>query len=113
MAVMSAANPQTRRDDGVYHFNMPQPIPSYLVALAVGELEFRSLGSSTGVYAEPEVIEKAAYEFAETEDMPAIIDGGGTTCWFSHPAFRQVEWRIQDCLSSRPLFWRGIALLRM
>jgi aminopeptidase N len=69
MAVMSAANPQTTRDDGVYHFNMPQPIPSYLVALAVGELEFRSLGSSTGVYAEPEVIEKAAYEFAKTEDM--------------------------------------------
>ncbi|MFC1484352.1 M1 family metallopeptidase [Candidatus Neomarinimicrobiota bacterium] len=69
MAVMSAANPQTRRDDGIYHFDMPQPIPSYLVALAVGDLEFRSLGTSTGVYAEPEMIEKAAYEFAETEDM--------------------------------------------
>ncbi len=69
MAVMSAKNPQARTDDGIYHFNMPQPIPAYLVALAVGDLEFRSLGSRTGVYAEPEVIDKAAYEFAETETM--------------------------------------------
>jgi aminopeptidase N len=71
MAVMSAVNPQKLSEDGIYHFEMEQPIPSYLVALAVGELEFRSLGSRTGVYAEPELIEAAAYEFALTEDMLA------------------------------------------
>ena len=69
LALMSAENPQARSDNGVYHFNMPQPIPSYLVALAVGDLEFQSLGPRTGVYAEPEVIDKAVYEFALTETM--------------------------------------------
>ena len=51
----------------VFRFRMPQPIPSYLFALAVGNLEFRELGPRTGVYAEPETIEAAAWEFAENE----------------------------------------------
>ena len=51
-----------------FRFRMPQPIPSYLFALAVGNLDFRALGPRTGVYAEPETIESAAWEFAENED---------------------------------------------
>ena len=51
----------------VFRFRMPQPIPSYLFALAVGNLEFRELGPRTGVYAELETIEAAAWEFAENE----------------------------------------------
>lgn len=51
----------------LFRFRMPQPIPSYLFALAVGNLEFRELGPRTGVYAEPEMIEAAAWEFAENE----------------------------------------------
>lgn len=50
-----------------FRFRMPQPIPSYLFALAVGNLDFRELGPRTGVYAEPEIIEAAAWEFAENE----------------------------------------------
>jgi aminopeptidase N len=50
-----------------FRFRMPQPIPSYLFALAVGNLDFRELGPRTGVYAEPETIEAAAWEFAENE----------------------------------------------
>jgi hypothetical protein len=46
---------------------MPQPIPSYLFAIGVANLAFRDLGARTGIYAEPEVIEAAAWEFAETE----------------------------------------------
>jgi aminopeptidase N len=46
---------------------MPQPIPSYLFALAVGNLDFRALGPRTGVYAEPETVAAAAWEFAENE----------------------------------------------
>jgi len=69
MAVMSASNPQETDPDGKYDFEMDQPIPSYLMALAVGNLAFRSEGPRTGVYAEPEVIDKAAWEFAEMEDM--------------------------------------------
>ena len=48
-------------------FKMPQPIPSYLFALAVGNLAFRELGPRTGIYAEPEMIDAAAWEFAENE----------------------------------------------
>lgn len=50
-----------------FRFKMPQPIPSYLFALAAGNLAFRELGPRTGVYAEPEVVEAAAWEFAENE----------------------------------------------
>lgn len=51
----------------VFKFKMPQPIPSYLFALGVGNLEFRELGPRTGIYAEPQIIEAAAWEFAENE----------------------------------------------
>lgn len=69
MAVMSATNPQAKNEFGVYDFSMKQPIPPYLIALAAGNLEFRKLGKRTGVYAEPEMIEKAAFEFEDTEKM--------------------------------------------
>jgi leukotriene-A4 hydrolase len=69
LALMSAENPTERRADGVYRFQMPQPIPSYLLALAVGDLVFRPLGDRTGVYAEPGVIEAAAAEFVDTQQM--------------------------------------------
>jgi leukotriene-A4 hydrolase len=69
LAVMSAENdPRTPRD-GDYRFRMPQPIPSYLIALAVGDLSFRPLGRRTGIYAEPPVVDKAAREFSDTEKM--------------------------------------------
>ncbi|GAB4168406.1 MAG: M1 family metallopeptidase [Wenzhouxiangellaceae bacterium] len=70
VAVMGAAgNPVQAHPDGVYHFVMPQPIPSYLMALAVGRLEFQSTGPRTGVYAEPSLLAPAAWEFAELEQM--------------------------------------------
>ena len=69
MAVMSAENPTEIDPDGTYEFEMPQPIPSYLMALAVGDLEFRDLGGRAGVYAEPSVVEKSAWEFADTAKM--------------------------------------------
>jgi leukotriene-A4 hydrolase len=69
LAVMSAENPTAKNATGVYRFEMPQAVPSYLLALAVGDLEFRSIGPRAGVYAEPSVVEEAAWEFAETERM--------------------------------------------
>jgi leukotriene-A4 hydrolase len=69
LAVMSAENDSRTPRDGDYQFRMRQPIPSYLIALAVGDLSFRSLGRRTGVYAEPSVIDKAASEFSDTEKM--------------------------------------------
>ena len=69
MAVMSATNPQERNASGIYQFSMEQPIPPYLLALAVGDLQFREIGARTGVYAEPELIDASANEFADMEQM--------------------------------------------
>ena len=54
---------------GVFQFTMPQPIPSYLIALAVGDLAYRSMDSRTGVWAEPSTVEAAAREFSDTGKM--------------------------------------------
>ena len=51
------------------HFHMPTPVPSYLLALAVGELDFRPIGARCGVWAEPPVLDKAAREFEDVEKM--------------------------------------------
>src|SRR5688572_23587885 len=69
LAVMSAENDARTPRDGDYSFRMRQPIPSYLIALAVGDLRFRSLSRRTGVYAEPQVIARAASELSDTERM--------------------------------------------
>ncbi|HET8774210.1 MAG TPA: M1 family metallopeptidase [Thermoanaerobaculia bacterium] len=69
LAVMSAENPQARNEEGVYRFSMTHPIPSYLLAIAVGDLEFRPFDTRSGVYAEPEVIDRAAAEFSDTPKM--------------------------------------------
>ncbi|HEX8407265.1 MAG TPA: M1 family metallopeptidase [Thermoanaerobaculia bacterium] len=69
MAIMSAENSTEVSADGVYHFRMPRPIPSYLLALAAGDLEFRSLSHNSGVWAEKPMIEASAYELADTPRM--------------------------------------------
>ncbi|HEX3604047.1 MAG TPA: M1 family metallopeptidase [Steroidobacteraceae bacterium] len=68
-AVMSAENDPKAKRNGDYSFVMPQAVPSYLIALAVGEIEFRETGPRTGVYAEKSIIKAAAREFADTESM--------------------------------------------
>jgi leukotriene-A4 hydrolase len=52
-----------------FEFRLTQPVPPYLIAPAIGDLTFRSLGTKTGVYAEPSVVEAAAKEFAELQQM--------------------------------------------
>lgn len=69
LALMSASNPQEKNESGVYEFTMEQAIPSYLMALAVGDIEFQKVGERTGVYAEPSIVEKAAWEFGDMEQM--------------------------------------------
>lgn len=69
MAVMSASNPKQLNPDGRYQFDMPQAIPSYLLAIAVGDFQFESIGKRSGVYAEPSVIKDAVWELADTEKM--------------------------------------------
>ena len=83
---------------------MPQPIPS-LSDCAGGRAtwRFRSLGERTGVWAEPSVLEAAAYEFADVEAMVAVvreaisvpIAGAATTSWCCRPASRSAGWRTR------------------
>lgn len=68
-AVMSADNDAQHTLDGEFRFTMKQPIPSYLLALAVGDLAVREIGPRSAVYAEPSMVDKAAAEFADTEKM--------------------------------------------
>ncbi|XP_005106910.1 leukotriene A-4 hydrolase isoform X2 [Aplysia californica] len=50
-------------------FSLKVPIPSYLLAIAAGDLESRNLGPRSKVWSERELVDAAAYEFAETESM--------------------------------------------
>ena len=74
MAVMSAENPTERNAQGIYKFRMERPIPSYLLALAVGDIAFKATGENTGVYAERSMVEKVAWEFAETPKMMKAVE---------------------------------------
>lgn len=70
-AVMSAEN-DTGPTDGEYSFRMPQPVPAYLLAIAAGDIAFKPLNETIGVYAEPSVVEAAAAEFSDTPAMEKI-----------------------------------------
>lgn len=74
IALMSASNPQKKSPDGTYTFEMKQPIPSYLMALAVGDFEFMEISDRAGVYAEPDMLESAAREFSDLEKMIAAAE---------------------------------------
>ena len=74
LAIMSAVNPQAKNSRGVYELDMPQPIAPYLIALAVGDIEFRATGKRTGVYAEPSMALKSARELSSLERMVAVAE---------------------------------------
>lgn len=70
MALMSAENPQQKSADGIYNFKMDKPVPAYLMALAVGDIAFKSIDERTGVYAEPVMLGKASKEL---EDLGTMV----------------------------------------
>ena len=72
--VMSADNDPKATGKGGWKFNMPQAIPSYLLAIGIGEIEVRTLGPRTAVYAEPKRIAAAAWELADTEKMVSAAE---------------------------------------
>lgn len=74
MVLMSADNDPKAERDGDYHFRMPQPIPSYLLAIAAGDLVFNPISARSGVWAEPEMVGRATAEFADTEKMIAVTE---------------------------------------
>jgi aminopeptidase N len=67
--VMSAPNDPQHPLDGSFDFIQTHPVPSYLLAIAAGDLAVRETGPRSAVYAEPSVVAKAAHEFEDTEKM--------------------------------------------
>lgn len=61
--------PIDRATEKTYAFDMPIRIPSYLIAIAGGEIAFASLGPRTGVYAQPMVVQDAKWEFERDMEM--------------------------------------------
>jgi aminopeptidase N len=96
-AVMSAENDPKAKRNGDYTFVMPEAVPSYLIALAVGDLEFQETGPRTGVYAEKSMIKEAAKEFADTESMIQA----------NEKMFGPYRWSRYDVLVMPPSFPEG------
>ncbi len=94
LALMSAKNPQTKNTSGIYEFEMPQPIPAYLVAIAVGDLEFAPIDERTGVYAEPTMLDIARQEF---EDLGKMVN-------IAEQIYGKYEWERYDLLVLPPSF---------
>jgi aminopeptidase N len=88
-----AAGPELATDV----FEMPQPIPPYLIAFAVGDLTSRPLSDRCAVWAEPAVAGAAAFEFAEVERMLAAAE----------QLFGPYEWQRYDVLVMPPSFPYG------
>ncbi len=74
MVLMSADNDPAAARDGDYAFRMPQPIPSYLLAIAAGDLVFKPISPRSGVWAEPAMVDRAVKEFEDTEKMIATTE---------------------------------------
>ncbi|MBL8537805.1 MAG: M1 family metallopeptidase [Hyphomonadaceae bacterium] len=72
-AVMSAEmlTPNGEASEGgrAYRFRMRNPVPIYLMSLAIGDLEFGAVGQRTGVWAEPSVLQRGLFECADMEAM--------------------------------------------
>jgi aminopeptidase N len=100
-AVMSAGpagtKPGPRPGTRTFLFDMPQRIPPYLLAIAVGELASRDLSPRSRVWAEPATVEKAAYEFAGIEHMIERAES----------MFGPYEWDRYDMLVLPPSFPYG------
>ncbi|GAA1132382.1 M1 family metallopeptidase [Kribbella jejuensis] len=97
MVLMSADNGTTSRRTGSYDVVMPEPIPSYLLAIAAGDLVFEPLGERSGVWAEPATVRKAATEFVDTEEMMRVTE----------ELFGPYRWGRYDLLVLPPSFPYG------
>lgn len=69
MVLMSAVNDTAIHADRKYHFVQSNPVSTYLMAIAAGNLEFRNTGRNSGVYAEPGQMKSAAFEFSSMQSM--------------------------------------------
>ncbi|MDH3399377.1 MAG: M1 family metallopeptidase [Chromatiales bacterium] len=96
-ALMSARSLRSDFTTGEFTFAMEQEIPAYLIAIAVGDLEYSAFGPRSGIWAEPSVIEAAAAEF---EDTPTMIVR-------AEELFGPYQWEQYDLLVLPPAFSLG------
>lgn len=97
--VMAAAD-RGRRENGtaaIHRFEMPQPIPPYLFAFAIGDLASRDLSPRCRVWAEPAAVDAAAWEFADVEAMIGAAEA----------LFGPYDWERFDILTMPPSFPYG------
>ncbi|NQZ81376.1 MAG: M1 family metallopeptidase [Colwellia sp.] len=94
LAVMSANNEPNTPRDGDYFFSMPQAIPSYLIAIGVGDLHFKAMSHQTGIYAESYILDAAVAEFNDTQ---AMIDK-------AEKMYGKYRWGRYDLLMLPPSF---------
>ena len=100
LKVVMAAADRGRTEQGnaaVERWEMPQPIPPYLFAFAIGDLTSRDLSPRCRVWAEPAQVEAAAYEFADVEAMIASAES----------LFGPYDWERFDILTMPPSFPYG------
>ena len=68
---------QSEIDNGettTYFYEQKTLIPSYLIAIAAGHITVRKISDRVKVYAEKEVVDKAAYEFGDTENFIQLAE---------------------------------------
>ncbi|MEO6247759.1 MAG: leukotriene A4 hydrolase C-terminal domain-containing protein [Sphingomicrobium sp.] len=61
-------------DRARFAYRMVHPVPSYDIAIAVGDLAFQALGPRTGVWAEPATLPDAAAELSDSEKMVSAAE---------------------------------------
>jgi aminopeptidase N len=74
MALMSAENEKINNDKGEYLFFQANPIPPYLIALAVGDIQYNHIIDNLGVFAEPSFLIRASDELENVDKMMAVAD---------------------------------------
>ena len=97
MRVVMSAPERERRDDNSFRFEMKQAIPSYLIALACGDIDSREVSDRCAVYAEPAVVERAAVELADMDRMLAACE----------QVFGPYRWGRYDVIILPPAFPLG------
>ena len=97
--LMSALKQEPQQGDAknLVRWKQPVPTPAYLIALVCGELQSRDISARCRVWAEPSIVDAAAFDFSQTEDFLAAAES--LTCPYM--------WGRYDVLCLPPSFPYG------
>ena len=97
MAAAAAGEREVHGERATQSWEMPQPIPPYLFAFAVGDLASKDLSPRSRVWTEPAQLEAAAWEFALVEEHLRAAES----------LFGPYDWDRYDLLVMPPSFPYG------